>query len=72
MGRDLGRYSRRQFLQLTGVLVLNTTAQMPWSYHLAQELYQGRALEAARVYVAKSQAAPLVKILWPDSITTLA
>ncbi len=64
-------YSRRQFLQLAGVILLNTKVQFSWLHDSLQTVVQGRALEATPVYTRKTQPASIVRHLWPDSITTI-
>jgi hypothetical protein len=66
-----GRYSRRRFLQLSGIALLSTQIQFPLFTVSRQKVYQGRALEAAPVHLEKDLLSLTSRQLWPDSIVPI-
>lgn len=65
------RYSRRDFLKFTGVL-LGSAALPGWLFSADRRARTyGRALEAASVYHGRSARAGLAARLWPDSVIEL-
>lgn len=70
---SVGQFSRREFLQFSGIALLASRLDLfDTAFVFPNEaVYQGRALGAAVVYHAPGDGAPVVRTLWPDSITPL-
>ena len=62
----MGQYSRRQFLQLSGIALISTKFP-PFSFPDAP-IYYGRALQAIPLYTLKNLGSKVAGNLWPDSI----
>lgn len=69
------RFSRRKFLQLTGIVLLGTTltpsAALLDDLIPAVDTFQGRALNSLAIFRSPHLAAPVVSHMWADSVVTL-
>jgi len=70
---DRVQFSRRQFLQFSGIAFIASRFEFltPAFGPIPAAENQGRALAAAAVHSAPSPTAPVVRTLWPDSIASL-
>ena len=65
----MGRYSRRQFLQLTNAAFLSN--QLSFSIFSEPQVFPGRTFEATPIYHAQDPHSEVLRHLWPDSIVNV-
>lgn len=70
-GRNLTLYSRRQFLQLSGIACISAQFQFSWLTRSSNVGQQGRALEATPAHSQRNLRSPVVGYLWPDCIVSI-
>ena len=63
-------FSRRQFLQLAGVMLVGSQLPAP-AIAANNSRFYGRALSAAPIYAHPDTTARPVRHLWPDSVSTM-
>lgn len=70
---SVGQFSRREFLQFSGIALLASRLDLfDTAFAFPQEAaYQGRVLASSPVFATPAVTAPVVRTLWPDSITPL-